>query len=471
MLIPTRPLFTRLTSLAAAVMLATPLTTTATHAQPGVRTFTLANGLLGVVIPDHRAPVVTHMIWYRIGAADEPVRKSGIAHFLEHLMFKATDKIPSGEFSKIVSRLGGNDNAFTSHDATAYHQRVAKTQLGRIMEMEADRMVNLKLEEREVATERDVILEERRSRVENNPTALIDEQMSAALHRNHPYGIPVIGWMHEMASLSRQDALDFYKAYYAPNNAILVVAGDVTLEEVKALAETHYGPLKPSPAIKPRARPGEPPLITPLRVELRDPRAGKPTLQRHYLAPSYVTAEPGEAEALDLLMKIVGGGATSRLYKELVVKQRIASSAGGYYSGFGLDYSKIGLYAIPADGKSLDAVEQAIDAVLETVTTDGVTEAELKRAKANYMAEYVYASDSQSALARRYGWSLVVGRTVEDVQTWPNRIAEVTAEQVKSVAGKYLDTRRSVTGRLLPEEPVKRPSRAEPVAAQTPPRT
>lgn len=436
----------------ATIMLALIQQTHAANAQAMAKAqqFTLPNGMIGVVIPDNRAPVVTHMVWYRIGAADEPAGKSGIAHFLEHLMFKATKKLPSGEFSKIVSRLGGNDNAFTSHDATAYFQRIAKDRLGQVMSMEADRMVNLQLAEKEVLTERDVILEERRSRIENSPSAILDEQMSAALFRNHRYGIPVIGWEHEIAALSRKDALDFYKAYYAPNNAILVVSGDVTLEDVRKLATEHYGKLKPSAAIKNRERVKEPPFRTPTRVELKDQRAGKPMWIRHYSAPTYANAQPGEAEALDLLMKIVGGGSTSRLYKKLVMEEKVASSAGGYYGGSGMDWTKIGVYAVPNDGISLDKVEAATDAVLEEVKKNGVSPAELERAKANYIAEYVYESDNQSTLARRYGWGLVVGRTIADIDAWPDRISKVTAEEVRKVAALFLDMRRSVTGTLLP---------------------
>lgn len=438
--------------LVATLMLALIQQTQAANSQTMAKAeqFTLPNGLVGVVIPDNRAPVVTHMVWYRIGAADEPVGKSGIAHFLEHLMFKATKKIPAGEFSKIVSRLGGNDNAFTSHDATAYFQRIAKSRLPQVMSMEADRMVNLQLAEKEVLTERDVILEERRTRVENSPSAILDEQMSAALYRNHRYGIPVIGWEHEIAALTRQDAIDFYKAYYAPNNAILVVTGDVTLDEVRKLAEEHYGKLKPSGAIKPRERVKEPPMRTAIKVELKDPRAGKPMWSRHYYAPSYVTAKPGEAEALDLLMKIVGGGPTSRLYKKLVMDTQVASSAGGYYGGSALDSTKIGVYAVPNDGVGMDKVEAWVDGVLADVKEKGVSPAELERAKANYIAEYVYESDSQSTLARRYGWGLVVGRQIADIDAWPDRIAKVTSEDVQKAAAAYLDLRYSVTGTLLP---------------------
>lgn len=421
-------------------------------ADSGVRAaeFKLANGMQVVVIPDDRAPVVTHMVWYRVGAADEPAGHSGIAHFLEHLMFKATDKIPAGQFSKIVSRLGGQDNAFTGQDATAYFQRVAKDRLGQVMEMEADRMVNLRLDEQEVLTERNVILEERRSRVDNNPSALLDEQMSAVLFLNHPYRIPVIGWEHEMAKLSRQDAYGMYKRFYAPNNAILVVSGDVTPADVKALAEKTYGKLPANMGVGMQPRPLEPEARSPRRVELKDPRAGKPSLNRQYIAPSYVTAKPREAEALDLLMKIVGSGSTSRMYQTLVAERRIAASAGGYYSGMGRDYGKIGVYAVPADGQTLDTVEAAIDEVLNDVATKGVTAEELERAKTLYLADYVYESDNQSTLARRYGWALVVGRTVADVEDWPARIASVTLDDVNAAAKAHFDLRRSVTGRLLP---------------------
>src|SRR5689334_8856944 len=253
---------------------------------PRAHEFVLPNGMQIVVIPDHRAPVVTHMVWYRVGAADEPPGVSGIAHFLEHLMFKSTDKIPNGEFSKIISRLGGQDNAFTTHDYTGYFQRIAKERLGTVMEMEADRMANLQLAEKDVLTERNVILEERRSRTENNPSNILSEQMSAALYRNHPYRVPIIGWMHEIAKLSQADALAYYKRFYAPNNAVMVVTGDVTVEEVKTLAEATYGKVKANPQVHARVRPQEPPNRTPRRVELKDARACNASVRRFSLAPS-----------------------------------------------------------------------------------------------------------------------------------------------------------------------------------------
>ena len=433
----------------------------AAHAAPRAEQFALPNGMQVVVVPDHRAPVVTHMVWYRVGAADEQPGVSGIAHFLEHLMFKSTDKIPMGEFSKIVSRLGGQDNAFTGHDATAYFQRIAKERLGTVMEMEADRMVNLKLTEKEVLTERNVILEERRSRIENNPTALLDEQMEAALYLNHHYGIPVIGWEHEIAKLTQQDALTFYKRYYAPNNAILVVTGDVTAAEVRKLAEGTYGKIPTNSAVSAkRERPSEPPQRAARRLELKDPRAGKTSLHRYYYAPSYVTAEPGTAEALDLLMKVTASGSTSRLYKKIVMEQKLASSVSGYFSGSGMDSGKIGIAAVVADGVDLAKVEAAIDAVLDDVRANGITEAELQRAKNGELADYVYESDSQATLARRYGWNLVVGRSIEQIEGWPQAIAKVSLADVRAAAAKYLDLRRSVTGILSPESGEPKPAAA-----------
>ena len=408
------------------------------------------NGMQVVVSPDRRAPVVTHMVWYRVGAADEPPGVSGIAHFLEHLMFKATQQIPSGEFSKTIARNGGQDNAFTTQDTTAYFQRVAKDRLPLVMKMEADRMMNLQLAEKEVLTERDVILEERRMRVDNNPSSILGEMLMAQLYLAHPYRIPVIGWEHEMKQLSREDALAFYKQYYAPNNAILIVAGDVEPEEVRKLATETYGKNTPNPALKAvRKRPQEPEHKVPRRVEYRDPRAGKPTINRLYYAPSYATAKPGEAEALDLLMKVVASGSTSRMYKKLVVETKVASSASGYYSGNGLDSGRIAVHAVAADGQSLIEVEALIDQVLNDVRENGVTAEELERGKKVYLAEFIQESDSQSTLARRYGWAMTTGQTVEDVEAWPARIAKVSLDDVKKAAGQYLDIRRSVTGQLL----------------------
>ena len=270
-------------------------------------------------------------------------------------------------------------------------------------------MEHLRLTPEEVATERQVILEERRSRIDNNPTALLDEQMNATLYLSHPYGIPVIGWEHEMAKLSREDALRFYKHYYAPNNAILVVAGDVTPEEVKRLAEETYGKVPANPEVGVRKRPEEPPHIASRRLELKDPRAGNASFHRYYVAPSYSTAKPGEAEALDLLMKILADGSTSRLYRKLVVEDKIAATTGGDYSGWGLDGGAVSLYAVAGGGNGLDKIEASVDGVLDDIRANGVTEVELARAKKSLLADYIYESGAEYRSLEQSGAEQIAG--------------------------------------------------------------
>lgn len=412
--------------------------------------FRLDNGMTVVVVPDHRAPVVHHMVWYRVGSSDEVPGKTGIAHFLEHLMFKGTEKIGPGQFSKIIARNGGQDNAFTSNDSTAYFQAVAKDRLELVMDMEADRMANLKLEKSQVETERNVILEERRSRIENDPAAQLDEQMHAALYVNHPYRMPVIGWFHEVAALSREDAFAYYHRYYAPNNAILVVAGDVEPDDVLRLAKATYGKVPANAASLRNPRPVEPPAVAPRRIEMVDERAGQATISRDYPAPCYPRAKPREAEALDLLGKILAGGPTSRLYKALVVDQKLASSIDGGYSGEALDSGRIGLHGVASDGVPLADLEKAMDKVIDGIAVNGVSANELELARNQYLASYIYESDGIGALARRYGWGMVNGQTIADIEDWPNRLRTVTAEDVRVAAVNYLVSKASVTGWLQP---------------------
>jgi len=420
------------------------------HVSHRVSEFTLDNGLHVLVIPDHRAPVVTQMVWYKVGAADEPPGASGIAHFLEHLMFKGTDRIATGQFSKTIARNGGEDNAFTNHDVTAYFQRVAKERLPLVMEMEADRMANLRLSEEDVTTERKVILEERRTRVENDPGSILQEQMMAALYSNHPYGIPIIGWEHEIRALEREDAFSFYRRFYAPDNALLVIAGDVEPDEVRKHAEATFGRIKPGGQVNGRVRPKEPSRVAPVKVTLTDPRAGRTTVQRYYLAQSYPSAEPGEAEALDLLMRVAAAGSVSKIYKRLVIEDQIAANAGGWFSDSGLDSGRLGFYAIAAANVTAEALENAIDSVVADLRENGVTQAELDRARASHIAEIVYAADSQARMARHYGWRLATGMTVADVEQWPDRLKRVTVDDLRNVARKYFVDKNSVTGYLLP---------------------
>lgn len=429
----------------AAALLVAPLEARADFA---AETFTLDNGMQVVVLPDHRAPVVTHMVWYRAGSIDEPAGASGIAHFLEHLMFKGTDEIPPGEFSKIVARNGGQDNAFTSFDYTAYFQRVARDRLELVMKMEADRMENLALADEHVLPERDVILEERSSRIDNNPGGQLWEQMMAALYLNHPYGRSIIGWRHEMATLDRADALEFYARFYAPNNAILIVAGDITLEELRPLAEKYYGRID-ARELPPRLMLAEPPALLARRLTLTDPRAQQPSFTRLYVAPSYVTASGNDAYALEVLGQILGG-ASGRMNRILVEERGIAASASAWYSGDGLYDRTIGFSIDPRPESSLEAGEAALDALIADFLANGPTEEELTRAKTVIMADAIFAKDSQQNLARLYGVGLSTGRTIEDIEAWPQRIGAVTLDDVRRVAAAYLVPARSVTGYLVP---------------------
>jgi zinc protease len=412
----------------------------------------LANGLEIVVIPDRRAPVVTHMVWYRNGSADDPLGKSGIAHFLEHLMFKGTHAHPQGEFSNLVSELGGQENAFTSYDYTAYFQRIGKEHLGALMEFEADRMTNLVLSDEVVAPEREVVLEERRMRTENDPSAQLDEAVQAALFPHHPYGTPIIGWGHEIETLGREDALNYYHRFYTPENAILIVAGDVEAEAVTALAEATYGRIPARADAPTRRRPREPEPRAHRLVTLADEKVEQPTHERVFLVPSYTTAEPGEAETLEVLAHVLGGGPSSVLYDALVVEQKIAVNAGAYYMGSAVDDTRLWVFATPASDVTLEQLDAAIDAAISAFAAKEVGESELNRAKTRLVAEAVYAQDSQVSLARWYGESLATGLAVADVAAWPDRIDAVTASDVAEAARKWLQKRRAVTGFLQPED-------------------
>jgi zinc protease len=418
---------------------------------PQVSHFTLANGLEVVVIPDHRAPVVTHMVWYRVGSADETPGKSGLAHFLEHLMFKGTEKNPAGRFSQVVATIGGQENAFTSADYTAYFQRVPRDQLKQMMTFEADRMTGLVLTDDVVRPELNVVLEEQNMRVANNPNARLGEQMDAALFLNHSYGRPVIGWRHEIEQLDRENALAFYRRFYTPNNAILVVAGDVTPDQVRELAAETYAKVPRVTEVKPRLRPQEPPQEAARTVTLADPRVTQPSLSRYYLVPATTTARPGESEALELLAHILGRGSNSRLYQKLVIGEGIAVSAGANYDGTAVDATRLSIYASPKPGVSLPQLEAAIDTLLAEVVANGVSAEELERAKSRMIADVVYANDNQRAMAQWYGAALATGATVELVRSWPERIRNTSAEAVREAARRWLDKRRSVTGYLIKE--------------------
>lgn len=432
---------------------------------PNLESFTLDNGLQVVVIPDRRAPVVTHMIWYKVGSADEPEGQSGVAHFLEHLMFKGTHDHPNGEFSKMVADRGGQENAFTSTDYTAYFQKVAKQHLPLMMKLEADRMENLVLSDEVVTPERDVVLEERRMRVDSEPGSRLQEALNSITFVNHPYGSPVIGWQSEIEALNKEAAIAFYDRFYTPNNAVVVIAGDVDVDAVRKLAQETYGMVARRAEPGERLRPAEPPLAGERRIAVSDPRVRQESLSQIWIVPSQTTGEGRTPEALDILSYILGEGPSSRLHKALVLDQEAALSAGAYYQGSALDNGRFGLYAVPRPGYTLEDMERLIAAELQKLLETGVTEDEVKRARNSMVASAIYAQDSQSGLARLFGGALTTGQTIENVQTWPSQVQAVTPEDVLDAARTYL-AGLPVVGELRMEPPVV-PDAAQSDAPQT----
>jgi zinc protease len=420
-----------------------------------VTTYQLDNGMDVVVIEDHRAPVVVHMLWYRAGSADEPVGSSGVAHYLEHLLFKATDTVESGEFQRVVAENGGSDNAFTSYDYTGYFQRVAADRLPLMMQYEADRMNNLVLTEEDIVSERGVILEERNQRTENSPNALAREQMRASQFLNHRYGVPIIGWKHEMETLDMDDALSFYDLYYSPNNAILVVAGDVQPDEVLALAQEHYGPIPMEPDLPERFRTQEPPQTAERRLIFEDPRVAQPYITRSYLAPERDAGAQEDAAALTYLADLLGGSPfTSALGIALQFETSTAVYAGAYYDGLNLDDGTFGFTVVPSDGVSLQEAEDAMDAAIVDFLAAGIDPERMEALRTQLKAGEIYARDNVGGLARRYGVALTSGLTVQDVQAWPDILQAVTAEDVLAVAERVLDRNQSVTGWVIPSREV-----------------
>jgi zinc protease len=410
--------------------------------------FALANGMQVLVIPDHRAPVVTQMVWFRVGAVDDPPGISGLAHFFEHMMFRGTKAYPNDSFSQLIAKNGGETNAFTDHDYTAFYEQIAKDRLPLAMKLEADRLQNLDLSDAHVAPERDVVLEERRMRVDNSPQALMGEQMRAALHYSHTYGRPVIGWAEEVRRIDRVSAQDFYDHHYAPNNAILVIAGDVTPEGVRQMATDSYGKV-PSRRLQPRAEYAEPPRLAETRMTIVRNDARVPVFSRIYRVPSYSTARPGVAEGLEVFAQLVGGDQTSLLYRVLVEQKKLASDAGANYDGFNRDAGEFSVYAVPRPGVTLEAVEKAIDQVLAVSAAASPGATDLARAKTQLVASTVYRRDSQFALATAYGQALAIGLTVDDVNEWPARIRAVDGAGVKRAAN-VLSRKQAVTGYLVP---------------------
>lgn len=433
----------------------------------GAQEFTLENGMQVVVIPNHRAPVVTHMVWMKVGAADEKPGLSGMAHYLEHLLFKGTAKMAPGEFSKTVKTLGGNDNAFTSQDYTAFFESIAVENLPKVMEMEADRMMNINPPEEHFKSEKSVVLEERRQRTDNDPRALFGEQLNSALYINHPYGNPVIGWMNEIEDYEWADVKKFYDTWYAPNNAVLVVSGDITVEKLKPLAETYYGAL-PRKDVPERIRPLVPPAPGKTLLTLQDASIHQSFFHKMFIAPAE-SRNRADSLALQVLAEIMDGGASTRFYKSLVVEQKKATNVQFGYNSTALDYGSISVGGTPASGVSPEELGKLLDAEIAKVVAEGVTETEVKDAIQRLRDEAVFARDSVSGPAMIFGSAIATGSSVADIESWPDDIAKVTVERVNLAAKTYLDeskpwVRPPVTGYLLPAEkpaPTPEPAKKE----------
>ena len=435
--------------MAIALLATLALTTPAPAAAPAVTQFTLANGMAVVVIPDHRAPVVTQMIWYRVGGMDDPPGHSGLAHFFEHMMFRGTKAEPGDAFTNTLARNGGDSNAFTTEDFTAFYEQLAVGRLKLAMSLEADRMAHLDLSDDHVRTERDVVLEERRMRVDNSPQALAAEQVDAALYLSHPYGRPVIGWPAEVERLDRAQAQAFYDRHYAPNNAILVIAGDVTPNEVKADAAATLGKV-PARPLEPRTNFAEPVRLGETRLAIARPDAAVPMFSRTWRVPSYASASPGEAEALEILAALLGQDSNSALYRKLVVELKLATDAGASYDSDARNSGAFTVYALPRPGVPLATVEKAVDALIKQYTSAPPAAADLAHVKIQLVANEVFRRDNQMSMATAYGQALAVGLSVADVQDWPRRIQAVAAPSVRAIAAQALDRKNSVTLYLTP---------------------
>lgn len=442
----------KLSALSAIFALVMPASIVLARDNEAVTHYTLDNGMEVVVVEDHRAPSVQQMVWYRAGSADEPKGSSGVAHFLEHLLFKATDKMEAGEFSATVAKNGGRDNAFTSYDYTAYFQRVASDRLELMMQMESDRMKNIRLTPENIATERNVIIEERNQRTENDPGALFREQMNAAQYLNHRYGTPVIGWMHEMRELDLKDAIDFYDLYYSPNNAILVVSGDVQPDEVLRLAKQYYGVIPANPDLPERLRTQEPPQTAERRMTFRDDRVAQEYVSRSYLAQERDPGDQKTAAALTMLAEILGGGTTSYFAEKLQFDTPIATYSAAFYNGQALDDTTFNVIVVPQPGVALQEAEDAMDAAIASFMKKGVDPDQLDRIKQQIRAEQIYARDDADSVANRYGSALAIGLTVQDVQDWPDVLEAVTAEDIMQAAKDVFNRVASVTGWLMREE-------------------
>ncbi len=420
----------------------------AAHANPYETT--LKNGLRIIVKEDHRAPTAVQMVWYRVGSIDEVDGTSGVAHVLEHMMFKGTPKVGPGEFNRLVAAAGGRDNAFTSRDYTAYFQQVPKEKLPEMMALEADRMRHLTVDAKEFEQEIKVVMEERRMRTDDNPQSKLFEQMNAVAYQAHPYRRPIIGWMNDLETMTAADARAWYDQWYVPNNAYVVIAGDVDHQAVFALAERFYGPLegRPLPARKPQAEPAQEGLR---QLTVKAP-AELPVLLMGYKAPVLRdSAKDSDPYALEMLGAVLDGHSAARFGKKLVREDKVAVSAGVEYDATSRGPGMFYLHASPSEGKTVADVEAALRAEIARIQKDGVNEVELKRARAQLVASQIYKLDSVFAQAMEIGQTESANLSYKDIDRMLQKLQAVTAAQVQAVARKYFNDDSLTVGILEPQ--------------------
>ncbi|MBX7146313.1 MAG: insulinase family protein [Alphaproteobacteria bacterium] len=401
------------------------------------------------MVINHNIPVVTQMIVYKVGSVDEPLGKSGLAHFLEHLMFKGTKNTPPGLFSKEVELHGGQENAFTTQDYTSFYQTIARDNLERIIALEADRMTNLSLLPKDLEFERQVVLEERNQRIENQPQARLKQMMQSSLFLNHPYGRPIIGWEHEIKNLDLKDINNFYHSWYAPNNAILVLTGDFDEQQTRKWINKYYGPIKPK-NLPTKLRLQEPPREGIETLSLTDPQIQTPSWRREYLISFLSSSDKKSKPIFQLFSEIMGGGETSRLYKNIVIDQKIATSVGCYFYSY-KDYAQLGFYGQPSNGHTIDEVIQAIDATIDQFLNEGISEAELISAKNLFLAESIKIRDDLNAPSNIIGVALATGQTIDDIENWAETIEAVQLADIQKLLKPILKRENSVSGLLFPQ--------------------
>tara|TARA_X000000950_G_scaffold225465_1_gene271882 strand:+ start:722 stop:2023 length:1302 start_codon:yes stop_codon:yes gene_type:complete len=409
--------------------------------------FFLDNGLEVVVIENKRAPVVSSMIWYDVGSADEGYGKSGLAHFLEHLMFKGTKKFPGSTFSNFISKNGGSENAFTSYDYTAYFQTITSDKIEQVLEMEADRMQNLVLTKSEVETEKKVILEERNQRIDSRPSSILDQDMRKSLFPNHTYGIPIIGWNHEIKDLTYDDVIKFYKKFYAPNNAKLILSGDIDLKNAMRISKLYFGKILPNDTSANRKYLKDPETISNINLTLNHKDVKQKIWKRIYKSESIVGSIKNGI-ALDFGLELVAGGKTSYVYKELVEQKKLFSSVGGYYQGFTKGPGTIYFYAIPIKDLDDKVIEKELQNSLNNAVSKGISEKDFHRKKKKYFYNSVYQRDSIGQPAQILGEALSIGLKIEEILNWDVYIENLSINDVMNALEAFLKNENYVTGLL-----------------------